>query len=176
MEIHVGTYRFVCSNGAIVEAGGVSGFRMNCHNWSHSQQVGISAQISRVLNDLSKVSDMYKGLDQASLADRYKEVFSTKAFSISLRKKVLAALERDGKVEITKECEQKKEPPLKSMILEEVDLKPEFISASVNVVEDTNLWDVYNIFTNNASLGSPHSAKFITDSQKINKVFSKIVA
>jgi len=176
LELHVGTYRFVCSNGAIVQAGGVSGFRMNCHNWSRLQQTGISAQIAKVLDDLENISAMYRDLDKVSLSERYKDIFSVKAFSLSLRKRVLAALEKDGKVEITKEIEGKKEPPLKAVLLEEPDLKPEYISTSVNVVDDTQLWDVYNLFTNSASLESPHSAKFITDSQRINKVFSKLVA
>jgi len=176
LEIHVGTYRFVCSNGAIVSAGNVSGFRMNCHNWTHLQQVGISNHIAKVLDDLDAVAAMYKSLDQMSLSDKYQDIFSAKAFSISLRKKVLSALERDGVVEITKEIEEKKNPTLKAPFLEEIDLKPERVAGSVAVIEDKKLWDVYNVFTNTTTLGSSHSAKFIADSQKVNKVFSKMIA
>lgn len=176
MEIHVGTFRFVCSNGAIVSAGNVSGFRMNCHNWSSLRQTGISNQIGKVLEDLDKVSEMYGNLDQISLSDKYADIFSTKAFSISLRKKVLAELERDGVIEVNKESDDGRKLEQKASLLEEIDLKPERVAESLSVIEDRKLWDVYNVFTNTTTMGSLHSGRFIADSQKINKVFSKLVA
>jgi hypothetical protein len=176
MELHFGTYRFVCDNGAVVGAGGMDSIRVNCHNWTDLGKAGIADRLIRALDGLQGISDMYANLDKVLLSEKYKDLFSSKAFSIALRKKVLAALERDGKVAITKECERKKEPPLKSVLLDEADLKIENIVASVQVSEDVPMWDIYNTFTDTISHTSNHSAKFITDSQRLNRVFQKMVA
>jgi hypothetical protein len=175
MELHLGTYRFICSNGAIMGAGGMESIRVNCHNWTDLGKAGIADRFMNALNNLQDISTMYASLDKISLSEKYKEIFSAKSFPISLRKKVLGVLEKDGKVEITKESDRKKEPLLKSVLLDEADLKIENIVASVRVADDTSLWDVYNTFTNNVTMNSTHSAKFITDSQRVNNIFSKIV-
>jgi ribosomal protein S19E (S16A) len=176
MEIHLGTYRFICSNGAIMGAGGLESIRVNCHNWTELGKAGIADRFRNALDNLQDISKMYANLDKVQLSEKFKEVFSAKAFSIALRKKVLAALEKDGKVEITKESDRKKEPPLKAVLLDEADLKIENIVSAVQIAEDIPLWDVYNTFTNTVTMNSNHSAKFITDSQRVNRVFSKIVA
>ena len=176
MELHFGTYRYVCDNGATVGAGGLESIRVNCHNWTDFGKFGIADQFVRALDNLQDISTMYANLDKVHLSERYKDLFSSKAFSIALRKKVLAALERDGKIAITKESDRKKEPPLKAVLLDEADLKIENIVASVQVADDIPLWDVYNTFTNTVSMTSNHSAKFITDSQRVNRVFQKLVA
>jgi hypothetical protein len=175
MELHLGTYRYICSNGAIMGAGGLESIRVNCHNWTELGKVGIADKFRSALDNLQDISTMYANLDKVHFSERFKEVFSAKQFSIALRKKVLAALEKEGKVEITKESDRKKEPPLKAVLLDEGDLKIENIVASVQVAEDIPLWDVYNVFTNTVTMNSNHSAKFITDSQRVNRVFQKVV-
>jgi hypothetical protein len=176
MELHLGTYRYICSNGAIMGAGGLESIRVNCHNWTELGKVGIADKFRSALDNLQDISTMYANLDKIHLSERFKEVFSAKQFPIALRKKVLAALEKEGKVKITKESDRKKEPPLKAVLLDESDLKIENIVASVQVAEDIPLWDVYNVFTNTVTMNSNHSAKFITDSQCVNRVFQKVVA
>jgi hypothetical protein len=176
MELHLGTYRFICSNGAILGAGGLESIRVNCHNWTELGKVGIADKFRNALDNLQDISAMYANLDKVYLSERFKEIFSAKPFPIALRKKVLAVLEKEGKVEIAKESDRKKEPPLKAVLLDEADLKIENIVASVQVAEDIPLWDVYNTFTNTVTMNSNHSAKFITDSQRINRVFQKVLA
>jgi hypothetical protein len=176
LELWLGTYRFVCSNGAIMGAGGMESIRVNSHNWTDLGKAGIADRFINALDNLQDISAMYSNLDKVNLSDKYKELFSSKAFSIAIRKKVLAALEQEGKVEITKESDRKNEPPLKSVLLDEADLKIENIVASVQIAEDVPLWDVYNVFTNTVTTNSNHSAKFITDSQRVNRVFCKMIA
>jgi len=176
MELHFGSYRYVCDNGAIMGAGGLESIRVNCHNWTNFGKFGIADRFVHALDNLNDISTMYANLDKVSLSERYKDLFSSKSFSIALRKKVLAPLEQEGKIAITKESDRKKETPLKAVLLDEADLKIENIVASVQVAEDIPLWDVYNTFTNTVSTTSGHSAKFITDSQRVNKVFRKLVA
>jgi len=176
MEIHLGSYRFVCDNGAIMGAGGMESIRVNCHNWTELGKQGIADRLSHALDSLQDIADMYSNLDKVQLSERFKELFSAKPFSIALRKKVLASLEKEGKVEILKESDKKKDPPLKSTLLDETDLKIENIVSAIQVVEDVPLWDVYNVFTNTVTSNSTQSAKFITDSQRIQKVFSRLVA
>jgi len=176
MEIHMGTYRFVCSNGAIVNAGGTQSIRVNCHNWSDFNKQGISDKFRNALDNLQDVSKMYCDLDKVNLSEKYSDIFSAKGFSIALRKKVLAQLENEGKVLITKENDRKSEPLLKSVLLEESDLKIENIANAVQVVEDTSLWNVYNAFTNTVTSTSSQGARYITDSQCVNRVFQKALA
>jgi len=175
MELHLGTYRYICSNGAIMGAGGLESIRVNCHNWSDFNKTGIADQFKRALDNLQDISKMYGELDKIMLSQKLADIFASKGLSVALRKKVLAQLEQEGKVIITKESDRKNEPPLKSVLLEEADLKVENLSASIQIAEDASLWNIYNNFTNTISTTSNHSAKYITDSKCVNRVFQKAV-
>jgi len=175
LEILFGTYRFVCDNGAIVGFGDNGSIRVNSHNWTTYTKTGIADKFRDAFGRLQDISKLYHDLDKVTLSEKYADVFSSKAFSVALRKKVLSMLEMDGKVVITKESEKKDDLLLKTKLLEEADFKIENIASAIQVSEDVPLWDVYNAFTRTVSTAA-NSAKFITDSQRVNNVFRKMVA
>jgi hypothetical protein len=178
LEFHFGAYRFVCSNGAITSYSGVKeSYRsINTQNWNGLRNFSIGEWLKRSLERMEAVSAFYKKMHNTSLLDRHKEIFSEKSMPVPLRKSVLTALETVGKVEVTVESHRKRQPPLNSVLLKDIHLEEENIDGFVHFVGDESLWTVYNNFTNSATFNSRSSAKFITDSQHINEIFSKSVA
>jgi hypothetical protein len=178
MEVHFGTFRYVCSNGAIMGMGGDShSIKVGSQNWEAYRRVAAADQFRHYVEDLREVAEMYNKLHGMRLRDSYKSIFSAKQIPFPLRKKVLLSLEEDKVIEVHTEPEEgKKVPALMAKLLKEEDLREEVISAAFDVVEDVSMYNVYNRFTNKATFGGSQSLKFVFESVQIGRTFGTLAA
>jgi hypothetical protein len=177
LELFTGTFRYICSNGAIVQVGNKQSIRIRAANWNDVGKVRINDQFQNVFNNFQDVSVRYIKLGSIGLTETYKRLFSGGGhLPLGLRKGVLKNLEASGAVIIHVETTRKKKPPQLAVLLHEQDLTENNINSVVEIVHDIPLWDVYNHFTNLATFESVHSTTFISKGQAIDKAFSELAA
>jgi hypothetical protein len=178
LELHFGAFRFICSNGMISSYPGIkqSYIAANAKNWKGLEKLEIAAWFHQAFETLEKKAVFYKRLNDLSLSENQKTLFSEKKLPLGLRKNVLSSLEYAGNISVDIKTGKKREPAMKAGYLKDTHLWEENINNSINLLNDVSLWSVYNFFTNSATLNSQLSAKFITDSQKINDIFTRVAA
>jgi hypothetical protein len=178
LEIHFGAFRYICSNGMIESYKGVkeSFFSINHQNWKGLTKTNLRTWLESSLEKADAASRVFEKLNTVSLKEKQKEIFSGNILPIILRKRVLGSLELDGNIEVLVDNDKKREPRLKSKLLKAKHLENDLIDQHIHLIKDISLWDVYNNFTSITTEHSMTSAKFITDSQRINEMFNKVTA
>jgi len=173
LEVHFGAYRVICENGLITSHPGVksSYFAVTPQNWKGFKSLEIRTFIQRSFDKINNMSKSFTDLYNSSLSDKKNDIFSEKLLPLSLRKNVISVLEHSDNVEVNIKTKRKKEPIMKASHLKEFHLSDDFINDSIVLKNDTSLWNVYNSFISTVSHNSLLSAKFITDSQRVNETF-----
>jgi hypothetical protein len=170
LALYLGTYRFVCSNGAIVSAGGKTHLSVNTHNWGSLQSKGFHDDFRAAFDHYSDVSAFYTRLSNVPLAETAEEIFKPKLIPFCMRKKVIGQLEEDGAVIVN--ITSDKPDGEKYKALKEEDLSTPGL---LSVNGDLTTWDVYNRFTNIGSkLAS--SNRVLIASKSIDRVFRRLSA
>jgi hypothetical protein len=168
LALYLGTYRFVCSNGAIVSAGGKTHLSVNTHNWGSLQNKGFHDDFRDAFDHYTDVSDFYARLSDVPLSETAEGIFKPKLIPFCMRKKVIRQLEEDGLVTVNVTSDKSDGEKFKA--LNEEDLStPGLLSVNGNV----STWDVYNQFTNIGSkLAS--SNRVLIASKSIDRVFHRL--
>ena len=168
LSLYLGTYRFVCSNGAIVSVGGKTHISVNTRNWVDLLDRGFHDEFRDAFDHYADVSVFYARLNDIPLTESVEAIFKSKLIPFCMRKKVIGQLEEDGVVVVN--IASDKPDGEKYVALKEEDLStPSILSVNGNV----STWDVYNRFTN---LGSKlkSSNRVLTAGKSINQVFRRL--
>jgi len=168
LALYLGTYRFVCSNGAIVSTGGKTHLSVNTHNWGNLQNKGFHDDFKAALDHYQDVSTFYAKLNNIPLSDTVEGIFKPKLIPFCMRKKVIGWLEEDGLIDLA--IADDKPTGEKFKAIKEEDLSTPGL---ITVNGDVSTWDVYNRFTNIGSrLAS--SNRVLIAAKSIDRVFKKL--
>jgi hypothetical protein len=168
LSLYLGTYRFVCSNGAIISAGGKTHLSVNSRNWGSIQNRGFHDDFRYAFDHYADVSAFYARLNDAPLSETAGEIFGAKRIPFCLRKKVIGRLEADGCVSVNIATDSPDGKKYKALREEDL-LVPE----SISVTGDISAWNVYNQFTSAGSgLSSPD--RVLVAGRSIDRVFRRL--
>jgi hypothetical protein len=170
LALYLGTYRFVCSNGAIVSAGGKTHLSINTHNWGNLQNKGFHDDFRSALDHYSDVSEFYAKLSDVPLSEVVEGIFKPKLIPFCMRKRVIGQLEEAGVINLNITSDRQDGEKYKA-IKEEDFSTPDLITVN----GDVSTWDVYNRFTNIGSNLSS-SNRVLIASKSIDRVFSRLSA
>jgi hypothetical protein len=170
LSIFLGTYRFVCSNGAIVSAGGKTGISVNSRNWGDLSDRGFHDDFKDAFDHYADVSKFYAKLNSVPLSETVRGIFTSKLIPFCIRKKVIGQLEEIGVVSVNITTDKPDCEKFKALKEEDL-LNP----AVVAVNSDISTWDVYNRFTNIGSKLST-SNRVLIASKSIDRVFRRLNA
>ena len=170
LSIYLGTYRFVCSNGAIISVGGKTGISVNSRNRGDLSSRGLHDDFKDALDHYSEVSKFYAKLSVVPLSDTVQDIFTPKLIPFCMRKKVLGQLESMGAVSLNIEADKNDGEKFKALKEDDL-LKPDTVSVNTGI----STWDVYNRFT---SIGSKLSSsdRVVIAGKSINRVFERLRA
>jgi hypothetical protein len=170
LSLFLGTYRFVCSNGAIVSMGGMTGVSVNSRNWRGLSDRGFRDDFKDAFDHYADVSKFYSMLSGAPLTETAAEIFAPKLIPFCIRKKVIGQLEGIGAVSVNIVTDRPEGEKFKALKEEDL-LNP----STVSVSPDVSTWDVYNRFTCIGSkLSSPD--RVIVACKGIDRVFRRLKA
>jgi len=168
LNLYLGTYRFICDNGAIVSTGKNTHLSVNSRNWGGLQDNGFHADFRSALDHYSDVSAFYAKLNSVSLSETAEGIFKPKMIPFCMRKKVIGWLEEDGVIAVNITTDRQAGEKYKA--IKEEDLSsPDLITVTGNV----STWDVYNRFTHIGSHLSSAS-RILIASKSIDRVFRKL--
>jgi hypothetical protein len=170
LSIFLGTYRFVCSNGAIVSVGDKTGISVNSRNWGDLSDRGFHDDFKEAFDHYTDVSKFYAKLNSVPLSETAGEIFTPKLIPFCMRKKVVGQLEEIGAVSVNITTDRPDGEKFKSLKEEDL-LNP----AAVSVNSDISTWDVYNRFTNIGSKLSS-SNRVLIASKSIDRIFRRLRA
>jgi hypothetical protein len=169
LEFSFGTYRFICSNGALVLQGDQTKLGVwSGKRWGLVRGSGLEREFQEAFNHYSLVSKFYALLYSKPLADiDLNEFFSSGDIAFSYRKQILQSMESEGVLSVSAAV------PLEGGI---ESLKPAmFREGQVDVtaasVSGETLWDTYNRFTAAVS----HSDNLLA-TRGVDRAFTKLVA
>jgi hypothetical protein len=170
LSLFLGTYRFVCSNGAIVSAGGRTGISVNSRNCGDLSDRGFHDDFRDAFDHYADVSKFYAKLNSVPLTDTAADIFTSKMIPFCIRKKVIGQLEEIGAVSVNITTDRTDGEKFKALKEEDL-LNP----AAIGVSTDIPTWEVYNRFT---SIGSKLSSsnRVLIANKSINKVFQRLKA
>ena len=168
LSIYLGTYRFICDNGAIVSTGKKTHISVNSRNWGMLQENGFHDAFRTALDHYSDVSAFYAKLHSVPFSETMEGIFKPKAIPFCLRKKVLGELEGDGLVAVNMATDKPEGEKYKAVKEEDI-----YNPGLITVTGDISTWDVYNRFT---GIGSKlaSSNRILIACKSIDKVFSKL--
>jgi hypothetical protein len=170
LSLYLGTYRFICSNGAIVSAGGKTHLSVNTYNWGGIQNKGFHDDFRAAFDHYSDVSTFYARLNDTPLSETVEGIFKPKLIPFCMRKKVVGQLEEDGLATVNI-VSDKPDGERAKTLKEEDFLTPGLLSVN----GDLTTWDVYNRFTDIGSkLAS--SNRVLIASKSIDRVFHRLFA
>jgi len=168
LAMYLGTYRFVCSNGAIVSTSDKTHLSVNTHNWGNIQNKGFHDDFKAALDHYQDVSAFYAKLNNIPLSDTVEGIFKPKLIPFCMRKKVIGWLEEDGLIELAIAYDKPSGEKFKA--IKEEDLSTPGL---ITVNGDVSTWDVYNRFTNIGSKLSS-SNRVLIAAKSIDRVFKKL--
>ena len=170
LAVYLGTYRYVCSNGAIIQAGGKTGISVNSRNWGDLSSRGFHDDFRHALNHYSDVSKFYGKLYNVPLAETLNEILQPKLIPFCMRKKAIGSLEGNGYVNVN--ITSDKDAGEKFKDLKEEDF---FTPQSITVNGDVSTWEAYKELTYISSRLSS-SDRVIIANKSIDRVFKKLTA
>jgi hypothetical protein len=168
LSLYLGTYRFICSNGAIVSTGGKTHLSVNTRNWGNLQNRGFHDDFRTALDHYSAVSTFYDRLSNTPFSEIVEGIFKPKLIPFCIRKKVIGSLEEDGVVILN--TGSGKPDGEKYKAIEENDFSTPGL---ITVNGDVSAWDVYNRFTSISSRLSSANRVLIA-SKSIDRVFRRL--
>ena len=168
LSLYLGTYRFICDNGAIVSTSRNTHLSVNSRNWGTLQTNGFHNDFRKALDHYSDVSTFYAKLSSIPFSETVEGIFKPQLIPFCMRKKVIGELEEDGI--ITLNIETDKQDGEKYKAVKEQDIAtPDLIK----VTGDISTWDVYNRFTHiGTHLAS--SNRILIACKSIDRIFSKL--
>ena len=170
-ELHFGTFRYVCTNGAIHTEKELSHITANSGNWKSIRQNGLVGAFENAFASYENVSDFFRYLYSMPLSDKFEKLFSPGLLPIGLRKKILASLELSKDIDVNIDIPRKK-AKTKSRYLKEEDLVN--IKDTVSLTGNLSVWDVYNRFTSYTSNQLESGSGVLNANRHIDYAFSAV--
>jgi hypothetical protein len=170
LSLFLGTYRYVCGNGAIVSAGGRTGISVNSRNWGDLSDRGFHDDFKDAFDHYADVSKFYARLNTVPLAETVTEIFTAKLIPFCMRKKVAGQLEEIAAISVNVTTDKPDGEKFKALKEEDL-LNPSMISVN----SDVSTWDVYNRFTNIGSKLSS-SNRVLIAGKSIDRAFRRLKA
>lgn len=137
LEILMGTYRFVCSNG-VISGETIGKVRVTARNGGEFLGSSIRDDLSYKFDKFKAVGDKYKALEQQSFTPFLLEFLSSEVIPMLMKKNVMYMLRDDGDIELTVEK-----------------LKSENLTGAIdqlyNIVQEKSAWYLYNVMTRYAT-------------------------
>lgn len=176
LELNLGTYRFICANGAIVTVGDMTTIKLTELNWNIYTKSVLHKMFIEAFEKYSSVSDLYVRLSRIKASIYFNQLFSNNLLPLRLRKKVIEKLENEKMLRIIKDIRDpsKNKEIIKSKLLsrEMLEKPSESIALNYNTM---SLWDVYNKFTETVTHENKTSTGIINGSRAVNSVFQSLV-
>ena len=176
LELHLGTYRFSCANGAIVTVGDMTSIKITEANWNIYTDSKLHKMFIQLFDQYNLVSELYMKLAQIKANDVFDTLFSDKLISLRLRKKVLEKLEMENQIEITANFN---DPIINRAMLKSKYLTHEMLVIPKNSISLNNnnmtLWDIYNDFTEQVTHSNKTSTGMLCGSKAVNHVFKSMI-
>jgi len=169
-ELHFGTFRYTCTNGAI-HTEEITHITANVKNWKSLRANGIVVAFEKAFASYRNVSDFFRFLYSMPLSDKFEELFSPGLLPIGLRKHILASLESSNDITVNIDI-PKKRVKTKSRYLQEADLAN--IRDTVTLTGDLSMWDMYNRFTNYTSTQLESGSGVLNANHHIDHAFTVI--
>jgi hypothetical protein len=170
-ELHFGTFRYVCTNGAIHTEKELSHITANSGNWKKIRQTGLVGVFENAFASYKNVSEFFQHLYSMPLSDKFEKLFSPGLLPIGLRKKILTSLELTKDIDVNIDVPGKK-VKTKSRYLKEEDLVN--VRNSVSLTGDLSVWDVYNRFTSYTSNQLESGGGILNANRHIDYAFSVV--
>ena len=170
-ELHFGTYRYICENGAIHTEKEMLHITANSKNWNNIRGHGLTGKFEAALDSYKDVSEFFRLLYGMPLSDKFQKLFSPGLLPIGLRKQILASLELSHDITVNIDV-PKKNTKIKSRYLKEEDLVN--IKKSISFTGNLSLWDVYNLFTSYSSNQLKSGSGELNANRYIDNAFSVI--
>jgi hypothetical protein len=176
LGLNLGTFRYVCSNGAINTVGRMTTIKITEKTSDIYTKSGLHRMLILAFEQYDTVSHLYAKLAQIKAVDAFDALFSDSKLSLRLRKKVLEKLESENRIRIIRKFDDyvmdnslSKTKYLTREMLEEP-------AKSIALTrKDMSLWDVYNDFTERVTHSSSTSAGMLYGSKSVNMAFQAIV-
>jgi len=161
LEIMFGTYRFVCSNGAIV-GNTLENFTVKPNQLSDLLNRSIETEILHGVENMSRVSNRYARMAQEPMSDYLPSLIEEKRLSTKIRKEILYSLEKSGQVSL----------PLED---DDIQIDAESLNHSdptslYTLLVDNSAWDLYNVATNIAT----HTTRTVSGRQSADRQIANI--
>lgn len=142
LELMTGTYRFVCSNGAVV-GNTIESYSVKPNELSGLLTRSIEGEVTRSVTNMNRVSQRYSALANESMSDYLGPLIGNRKLATGIRKEVLYSLESSGHVQL----------PLEE---DEIEINGETLNHSdpttlFTLVNDDSGWHLYNLCTQLAS-------------------------
>lgn len=102
LEVMFGTYRFVCSNGALV-GNTIESFTVKPNEVADLLSRSIETEVTRGVEHMNRVSQRYSSLANEKMSDYLSELVGNKKMSSGIRKEILYSLESSGHVSLPTE-------------------------------------------------------------------------
>lgn len=175
-SVSIGTYRYVCTNGALVSgAGGMVTLRADAKNWDMMKSVGFTNDLRSSLDHFSSVSAFYQTLADMGYTSGLKKLLSTKELPIGFKKQMLLHLEENGEVTINIDTD-KPNVEFRSKLIKAEDLEPSVFDSTVSITGDNSMWTAYNWATDYASHKTTTAFGMLQLNAHIDKAFHKMLA
>jgi hypothetical protein len=168
LSLYLGTYRFVCSNGAIVTMGGRTHISVNSWNWGDLSDRGFHDDFKVAFDHYADVSVFYAKLNSIPLSETVQDIFSAKIIPFCIRKKVAGQLEKECKISVNVITDKSEGEKFK--VLKEEDFLKDNL---LQITEDVSTWNIYNRFTDIGSKLST-SGRVLIASKSIDRVFHRL--
>jgi len=169
-ELHFGTFRYICTNGAI-HTEEITHITANSKNWKSLRTNGITGTFNKAFVSYRNVSDFFRFLYSMPLSDKVVKLFSPGLLPLGLRKRILASLELSNDITVNIDTPRKR-VKTKSRYLREADFVN--IRKVVSFTGDLSMWDMYNRFTNYTSTQIESGNGLLNANHHIDHAFSVI--
>lgn len=142
LEIMFGTYRFVCSNGAVI-GNTIESYSVKPNEVSGLLTRSIEGEVMRGVGNMDRVSRRYSSLANEPMSDYLETLIGNRKLSSGIRKEILYSLESSGHVEL----------PLEE---DGIEINGETLNQGdpsnlFTLVNDDSGWHLYNLATQMAS-------------------------
>ena len=169
-ELHFGTFRYTCTNGAI-HTEEISHITANSKNWKSLRENGLIGEFEKAFSSYGNISNFFRSLYETPFKDRFDKLFTPGLLPIGLRKQALASLESSNDIIVNIDVPNKK-VKTKSRYLKEFDLIN--IRDTISLTGNLSMWDVYNRFTNYTSTQLESGTGIVNANRHIDHAFTVI--
>lgn len=161
LEILFGTYRFVCSNGAIV-GNTVESINIKSRELNDLSRLGLRSDMQRSMDGMVRVSEKYKELSQTPFTEYLDDFIVSDEIPTGLKKDVLYGMEDSRVIQLNLEDNHR---------LKSEDFKTRHPNALYTVTDPISGWDLYNRLTE----VSTHNSRGVGSQTKNHKAVSQLL-